>query len=71
MKIKEAKELEKEFNEIATKGRELWAEVEPMANRCQEILRRLKQENVAFDEIALLFGSELQIDVCGVDEEQA
>lgn len=71
MKIKDAKALEKEFNEIAAKGRELWAQVEPMADRCHEILKQLKDENVQFDEIALLFGSELQIDVCGGDEEKA
>jgi hypothetical protein len=71
MKIKDAKALEAEFNEIAAKGRDLWAQIEPMGERCKQILMQLKDANVAFDEIALLFGSELQIEVVGDDEEQA
>ena len=71
MKIKEAKALEKEYNEITEQGRDLWDKIEPLGKRCQEILNVLKQEEVPFDEIALLFGSELQIDVYGTDEEEA
>ena len=71
MKIKEAKALEKEYNEIAEQGRDLWEKIEPLGKRCSEILKTLKQENVEFDEIALLFGSDLQIEVYGTDEEEA
>ena len=71
MKIKDAKALEAEFNEIAAKGRDLWTQIEPMGERCKQILMQLKEANVSFDEIALLFGSELQIEVVGDDEEQA
>ena len=71
MKIKEAKALEKEYNEIAEQGRDLWEKIEPLGKRCNEILKTLKQENVEFDEIALLFGSDLQIEVYGTDEEEA
>ena len=70
MKVKEAKALEKEFNEIADKGRDLYEQIETMGKRCQEILKQLKEKNVSFDEIALLFGSELQIEVYGNDEDQ-
>jgi hypothetical protein len=42
-----------------------------MADRCNEILKTLRDAKVGFDEIALIFGSELQIDVAGKDEDEA
>lgn len=71
MKIKEARELEREYNETVERGRKLWEEIMPMADRCNEILKTLRDAKVGFDEIALIFGSELQIDVAGKDEDEA
>jgi len=71
MKVKEARELEREYNEIVERGRKLWEEIEPMAARCNAITEKLRLHKVNFDEIALLFGGELQIDVVGKDEDEA
>ena len=71
MKIKEARALETEYNEIVERGRELWEAIVPMSKRCNEILDTLREEKVAFDEIALLFGGELEIDVAGNDDDKA
>jgi hypothetical protein len=71
MKNKEAKALEKEYNETIERGRELWAQIEPMADRCNAILEELRNAKVQFDEIALIFGGELQLDLAGGDEEKA
>ena len=71
MKIKEARELEREYNETVERGRKLWEEITQMADRCNEILKTLRDAKVGFDEIALIFGSELQIDVAGKDEDEA
>lgn len=69
MKNKEAKALEKEYNETVEKGRELWDQIVPLANRCNEILKILRDEKVGFDEIALIFGGELDIETAGNDED--
>ena len=69
MKNKEAKALEKEYNETVEKGRELWDQIVPLANRCNEILKILRDEKVEFDEIALIFGGELDIETAGNDED--
>lgn len=71
MKIKEARALEREYNETVERGRKLWEEITPMADRCNEILKSLRDAKVSFDEIALIFGSELQIDVAGQDDDEA
>ena len=70
MKNKEAKALEKEYNEIIVKGRELWEQIEPMADRCNAILKELRDAEVPFDEIALIFGSELQVETSGGDDNE-
>jgi len=62
MNYLQAKELEKEYNELASKGREMYLSLEIMSNRCNQILTELKESNFTFDELALLFGSELIID---------
>ncbi len=71
MKIKEARELEREYNEAVQRGRKLYEEIEPIAARCNAILQKLRLHKVNFDEITLLFGGELQIDVVGKDEDKA
>lgn len=71
MKIKEARALEREYNETVEHGRKLWKEITPMADRCNEILKSLRDAKVSFDEISLIFGSELQIDVAGQDDDEA
>jgi hypothetical protein len=62
MNYLQAKELEKEYNELASKGTEMYSSLEIMGNRCNQILTELKESNFTFDELALLFGSELIID---------
>lgn len=69
MKNKEIKALEKEYNETVEKGRELWDQLIPMANRCNEILKILRDNKIEFDEIALIFGGELEIETAGKDED--
>jgi len=71
MKNKEARALEKEYNETIERGRELWEQIVPMSDRCNAIIKELRDAKVPFDEIALLFGSELQLDLFGGDEEKA
>lgn len=71
MKNKEARALEKEYNETIERGRELWKQIVPMSDRCNAIIKELRDAKVPFDEIALLFGSELQLDLFGEDEEKA
>ena len=69
MKNKEIKALEKEYNETVKKGRELWDQLMPMANRCNEIIKILRDNKIEFDEIALIFGDELEIETAGKDED--
>jgi hypothetical protein len=69
MKNKEIKALEKEYNETVEKGRELWDQLIPMANRCNEIIKILRDNKIEFDEIALIFGGELEIETAGKDED--
>jgi len=47
----------------------LWDQLQPLADRCNEILKILRDNNVEFDEIALLFGGELQVETAGNDED--
>jgi len=70
MKNKEAKELANEYNETLVRGRELWAEMQPLAKRCSDIINTLRDNKVRFDEIALIFGGELEIDFVGDDDEE-
>ncbi len=69
MKNHEIKALEKEYNETVEKGRELWDQLIPMANRCNEIIKILRDNKIEFDEIALIFGGELEIESAGKDED--
>jgi hypothetical protein len=69
MKNFEIKALEKEHNETVEKGRQLWEQITPMANRCNEILKILRDNKVEFDEIALIFGGELDVETAGKDED--
>jgi hypothetical protein len=66
----EARALEKEYNEKLENGRALWDEIKPLCDRCNEILETLRDAKVPFDEIALIFGSELQIDTAGHDDKE-
>lgn len=69
MKNKEIKALEKEYNDTVDQGSALWDQLQPLADRCNEILKILRDNNVEFDEIALLFGGELQVETAGNDED--
>jgi hypothetical protein len=71
MNIKQARELEREYNEAVRRGKKLYEEIEPIAARCNAIIQRLRIHKVDFDEITLLFGGELQINVVGKDEDVA
>lgn len=64
----EARALEREFNEIVAKGRVLWEEASALAKRCSHIRDRLDAEGVEYDQIALLFGAELQLDLASPDD---
>jgi len=70
MKNKEAKALEKEYNETIERGRELWEQIQPMADRCNAILKELRDAKVPFDEIVLIFGGELQVETSGGDDNE-
>lgn len=59
----EAREFEREYNELVKSGKVLYEQLETMTTRCNEILEQVREANVEFDEIALLFGCELQIEV--------
>ena len=59
----EAREFEREYNELVKSGKVLYEQLERMTKRCNEILEQVREANVEFDEIALLFGCELQIEV--------
>ena len=59
----QAREFEREYNELTKSGRVLYEQLETMTTRCNEILEQVREANVEFDEIALLFGCELQIGV--------
>lgn len=58
----QAREFEREYNELTRLGRDLYKQLETMTERCNEILDQVRDANVRFDEIALMFGCELQID---------
>lgn len=64
----EARALEREFNQTVEVGRELWEQVSALADRCNDIRARLDAAGVEYDQIALLFGGELEIDVAGPDD---
>ncbi len=70
MKNGQARALEKEYNETVDKGRKLWEEIQPMAARCNAILKELRDAKVPFDEIALIFGGELEVDTAGPDDKE-
>jgi len=59
----QAREIEREYNELTKSGRVLYEQLETMTKRCNAILEQVREANVQFDEIALLFGCELQIEV--------
>lgn len=64
----EARALEREFNEIVAKGRVLWDQAKEWANRCDAIRAELDAAGVEYDQIALLFGAELELDLAGPDD---
>ena len=59
----QAREFEREYNELVKSGRVLYEQLESMITRCNAILEQVREANAQFDEIALLFGCELQIEV--------
>lgn len=63
MTSEEARAIEREYNDMAERGCDLWEQVVVLGAECQKILDDLKAQGVRYDEIALLFGSELQIDL--------
>ena len=64
----EARALEREFNETVAKGRVLWEEATRLADRCNAIRAELDAAGVEYDQIALLFGAELDLDLVGPDD---
>ena len=68
MKVGEARALAREFNEIVERGRVLWEQAKVLCDRCNDIREALDAEGVQYDEIALLFGGELDIEVVGPDD---
>lgn len=68
MKVGEAKALAAEYNSLVASGRVLWEQATELANRCNAIRNALNEAGVEYDEIALLFGGELDIDVVGDDD---
>ena len=68
MKVAEAKALAAEFNSLVASGRVLWEQATQIANRCNAIRDALDAAGVEYDQIALLFGGELDIDVAGDDD---
>lgn len=66
----EARALEREFNATVAEGRELWAKATNLAERCNWIRERLDAAGVEYDQIALLFGAELQLDLAGPDDKE-
>ncbi len=64
----EARTLEREFNETVAKGRVLWEEATRLADRCNAIRAELDAAGVEYDQIALLFGAELELDLAGPDD---
>ena len=59
----QAREFEREYNDLVKSGSVLYKQLESMTKRCNAILEQVREENVQFDEIALLFGCELQLEV--------
>jgi hypothetical protein len=59
----QAREFEREYNELVKSGSDLYKQLETMTKRCNAILEQVREANAQFDEIALLFGCELQIEV--------
>lgn len=68
MKVRQARALEREFNEMVAQGRPLWEQAKAIAARCYEIRQTLERAGVEYDEVALLFGGEMEIDVAGPDD---
>lgn len=64
----EARALEREFNATVAKGRVLWEQASELANRCNAIRAELDAAGVEYDQIALLFGGELELDLAGPDD---
>lgn len=64
----EARALEREFNDTVAKGRVLWEEATKLAHRCDAIRKELDAAGAEYDQIALLFGAELQLDLAGPDD---
>lgn len=68
MKVGEAKALAAEYNSLVASGRVLWDQAKELAKRCHAIRNALDAAGVEYDQIALLFGGELDIDVVGDDD---
>lgn len=66
----EARALEREFNQIIAEGRVLWEKATALANRCTAIREELDAAGVEYDQIALLFGAELQLDLAEPDDKE-
>ena len=64
MKYDDLQALAKEYNVMAEKGSVMWAELETMTARMKDIRNMIDDERPGcYDEISLLFGGELIIDV--------
>jgi len=64
----EARALAEEYNDTVEKGRVLWEQITELGNRCNAIRAELDAAGVEYDQIALLFGGELDLDLAGPDE---
>ena len=64
----EARALAQQFNDIVARGRVLWEQATKLADEAHAIRGQLDAAGVEYDQIALLFGGELEVDVAGPDD---
>jgi hypothetical protein len=64
----EARALAQEFNKTVEQGRVLWEQASALCKQCNDIRARLDAAGVQYDEIALLFGGELDPELIGPDD---
>ena len=64
MTNEELKVLSQEYNDMADEGRAMWEDIEGYAVRMKEIRKIIDKEKPGcYDEIVLLFGGKLDLDL--------
>ena len=64
MTDEELKVLVQEYNDMADEGRAMWEDLENYAVRMKEIRKIIDEEKPdSYDEIVLLFGGKLELDL--------